>query len=230
VIFPHHTNEIAQSEAAYDKKFVNYWLHNAHLIVNGEKMSKSLGNFYTLRDLLDKGYDPKAIRYELLSTHYRQKQDFKEDSLKQIPATLQRFYDFLDKLDEIKLKEDNKEVSTLIKEAEKSFEESMDNDLNISGALASIFDFMTAINKIMNSISKKDAQKIKKIMFKFDSVIGVMEHDKGSLDKDVDALVQKREQARKDKDFATADKIRDDLKAKGIILEDTPNGVRWKKL
>jgi cysteinyl-tRNA synthetase len=230
LIFPHHTNEIAQSEAAYDKKFVNYWLHNAHLIVNGEKMSKSLGNFYTLRDLLDKGYDPKAIRYELLSTHYRQKQDFKEDSLKQIPATLQRFYDFLDKLDEIKLKEDNKEVSTLIKEAEKSFEESMDNDLNISGALASIFDFMTAINKIMNSISKKDAQKIKKIMFKFDSVIGVMEHDKGSLDKDVDALVQKREQARKDKDFATADKIRDDLKAKGIILEDTPNGVRWKKL
>jgi cysteinyl-tRNA synthetase len=230
LIFPHHTNEIAQSEAAYDKKFCNYWIHNAHLIVNGEKMSKSLGNFYTLRDLLDKGYDANAIRYELISTHYRQKLDFIEKNLSNIKEVLQRFYDFLDKLEEIDSTEDNKEVNDLIKKAENKFEESMDNDLNLSGALASIFDFMTSVNKIMDSISKNDAQKIKEIMLKFDSVLCVMKHEKGTLDKDVDVLVQEREQARKNKDFATADKIRDDLKAQGIILEDTPKGVRWKKV
>ncbi len=229
LIFPHHTNEIAQSEAAHGKKFVNFWMHNEHLIVNGEKMSKSLGNFYTLRDLIKKGYDPKSIRYELLSTHYKTKLDFKEESLKRIPETLQKFYDFLDKLDEIEESKDNSKIGKLIEKAKKNFEDAMDNDLNISGGLAAIFEFMTDINKIMDSISKKNAKKIKEMMNDFDSVLGIMKHEKGTLDDNIDHLVQKREQARKNKDFATADKIRDDLKAKGIILEDTPKGVRWKK-
>ena len=228
LIFPHHTNEIAQSEAAYNKKFCNYWIHNAHLIVNGEKMSKSLGNFYTLKDLLDKGYDPKAIRYELLATHYRQKLNFKEDELKKILETLQRFYDFLDKLDEVKENEDNKEIQKLIKTAKENFEKSMDDDLNISAGLAAIFNFMTAINKI--TISKKDAKQIKQIMLKFDEVLGIMHHEKAKINKEIESLIEKREKARKEKDFATADQIRDELKEKGIILEDTPQGIRWKKV
>jgi len=230
LIFPHHTNEIAQSEAAYGKKLCNYWMHNAHLIVNGEKMSKSAGNFYTLKDLLDKGYDAKAIRYELLATHYRQQMDFKEDNLKKIPATLQKFYDFLDKLNEITGKKDNKKVAALIKEGKRKFAHEMDNDLNISAGLAAIFDFMTSINKIMGKLSKKNAKEITKTMSDFDDVLGIMEHEKGELDKEIQELVDEREQARKDKDFDKADSIRDELKQKRIILEDTPQGVRWKKI
>ena len=228
LIFPHHTNEIAQSEAATGKKFCNYWLHNEHLIVNGEKMSKSLGNFFTLRDLLKKGYDPKAIRYELLSTHYRTKMDFREENLKKIPAVLQKFYDFLDKLDECS--GEGHDVSKLIDKAEKTFEKEMDNDLNISGGLAAIFGFMTSVNKVMGKLSKKDAKEVSKLMMKFDSVLGVMEHEKVDVSDDIQALVDKREEARKNKDFATADSIRDSLKEKGIVLEDTPKGVRWKKV
>lgn len=230
LIFPHHTNEIAQSEAAYDKKFCNYWVHNEHLIVNNQKMSKSLGNFFTLKDLEKKGYDLKAIRYELISTHYRQKLNFKEDDLKQIPETLQKFYDFLDKLESIKNNKNNLKVTKLIKSAKDSFEKAMDDDLNISGGLASIFKFMTEINKIMNSISKDNAKQIKQTMLDFDSVLGVMQKKKTSINKTIESLIKKREQARKDKDFETADKIRDELKAKNIILEDTPDGVRWKKI
>ncbi|MBW2965872.1 cysteine--tRNA ligase [Candidatus Woesearchaeota archaeon] len=230
LIFPHHTNEIAQSEAAEGKQFVKFWIHNDHLIVNGKKMSKSLGNFYTLRDLLDKGYDPKAIRYELLGAHYRQKLDFREDNLNKIPDTLQKFYDFLDKLDEIKEGDNNPSVSKLIEKAKKGFEKEMDNDLNISGALAVVFEFMTSVNKIMSKISRENAKDVEKTMMDFDSVLGIMKHEKVKLDSEIEALVKKREEARKKKDYTTADKIRGELKEKGIILEDTPQGVRWKKI
>jgi cysteinyl-tRNA synthetase len=229
LIFPHHTNEIAQSEAANDKQFVKYWLHNEHLIVNGEKMSKSLGNFFTLRDLSKKGYDSKAIRYELLATHYRQKLDFKESNLKKIPETLQKFYDFLDKLDEIKGDKDNKDVDKLIKSAKEEFEKSLDNDLNISGALAAVFEFMTAINKILDKISKKNSDKIKKTMLEFDSILGVMQHEKVDVPKEILELVEKREEARKAKDWAAADELRDKIKDKGYVVEDNPEGFRVKK-
>ncbi|MFC1691095.1 cysteine--tRNA ligase [Nanoarchaeota archaeon] len=228
LIFPHHTNEIAQSECASGKEFVKYWLHNEHLIVNGEKMSKSLGNFYTLRDLLNKGYNTMAIRYELLSTHYRQKLDFGEDRLKQIPETLQKFYDFLDKLDEAD--GSGQDISGLISEAEKKFEESLDDDLNISGALAAVFDFMKEINKVMPELSKDNADKVKQTMEKFDSVLGIMQHEKTEVPKEIQELADKREQARKDKDFATADKLRDELKEKGYVIEDTDKGPRVKKV
>lgn len=230
LIFPHHTNEIAQSEAAYDKKFCNYWMHNAHLIVNGEKMSKSLGNFYSLRDLLDKGYDPKSIRYELITNHYRAKLDFREDILKQTPKTLQRFYDFIDKLDEKKSEQDNPDVANIVSKAKKDFENAMDDDINISSGLAAIFDFMTAINKIMDNMSVKDAALAKETMLSFDKVLGVMKHEKAQIDSEIETLIEQREKARKTKDFALADKIRDDLKAQGIVLEDTNQGVRWKRI
>jgi cysteinyl-tRNA synthetase len=131
LIFPHHTNEIAQAEAAYGKKFVNYWLHNEHLIVNGEKMSKSLGNFFTLKDLLEKGYEPMAIRYELLKTSYRQRLDFKEEDLPKNKEILKKFEEFLHKLDHAKGKKDEQKVKELIKGARSGFEKEMDNDLNI---------------------------------------------------------------------------------------------------
>ncbi|MEE9525673.1 MAG: cysteine--tRNA ligase [Candidatus Woesearchaeota archaeon] len=228
LIFPHHTNEIAQSEAAYDKKFCNYWLHNDHLLVNGEKMSKSLGNFYTLRDLLKKGYNPMAIRYELLATHYRSKMDFREENLGKIPDTLQKFYDFLDKLEEVSGKGVS-EVNNMIDVAKGNFEKAMDNDLNVSGGLAAIFEFMTSVNKVMDSLNAANAKAIIKLMKEFDSVLGVMAHEKVEIDDEIEALVQEREKARTKKDFEKADSIRDKLKEKGIILEDTPQGVRWKK-
>ena len=230
LIFPHHTNEIAQSEAAEGKQFVKFWVHNEHLIVNGQKMSKSLGNFFTLRDLLDKGYEPAAIRYELLKTHYRVKLDFREDNLKKIPETLQKFYDFLAKLDEAKGKEDNKEVKNLITEAEDKFEKSMDDDLNISPAIAAIFEFMTEINKIMGSISKKDAEKIKKTMLSFDSVLGIMQKEKEKIPKEVKELAEKRLEARNQKDWELSDKLRDEIKQKGYLIEDTKDGYRLKKV
>ena len=229
LIFPHHTNEIAQSEAAFGKKFCNYWIHNAHLMVNGEKMSKSLGNFYTLRDLLKKGYDSKAIRYELMGTHYRQSLDFREDNLKRIPQILQRFYDFLDKLDNAN-GAGSKKALKLTKEARQNFEKAMDDDLNMSGGLAAIFDFMTEVNKIMDKINADEAKEIKKTMLEFDTVIGVMQHEKADIGEEAMELIYQREDARKKKDFAAADRIRDELKKRGIILEDSAQGIRWKKI
>ncbi|MFH1316232.1 MAG: cysteine--tRNA ligase [Candidatus Woesearchaeota archaeon] len=230
LIFPHHTNEIAQSEGAYGKKFVNYWIHNAHLIVNGKKMSKSLGNFFTLKDLLDKKYNAMAIRYELMATHYRVKLDFREDNLKKLTETLDKFSDFLKKLEIVKGKENNKKVDDLIKKSKEKFEKEMDNDLNISGALAAIFEFMNAVNKIIDKISASDAKKIIELMKKFDTVLGVMDFGEGDLGKEIQDMIVQREKARSEKDFKTADKIRDKLKKKGIELKDTKDGVIWKRV
>ena len=233
LIFPHHTNEIAQSEGATKKKFVNYWLHNAHLIVNGEKMSKSKGNFFTLRDLLNKEYHPMAIRYELLATHYRAQLDFREDNLKKLIEVLEKFQEFFIVLDEIIKKKSKKQpnhvVDHLIRDAKTAFETALDDDLNISEALAAVFSFMHSVHKIKDDLSSFDAEKIKAEMENFDSVLGVMQFKRESLEKDIKEKINLREAARKKKDFKTADKIRDDLKVQGIILEDTPEGVRWKR-
>ena len=227
LVFPHHTNEIAQSEAAYDKKFVNFWLHNEHLLVNGKKMSKSLGNFYTLRDLLDKGYDPVAIRYELLSTHYRGKLDFREDNLKKIPETLSKFSDFFDKLERVN--GDGADVSSLISDLKKKFEEAMDMDLNISAGLASVFEFMTSVNKIMSDLSSENASQIKKAMDEIDSVLNVMKQKKVEVPSEIVDLAEKRVIAKKEKNFEEADKIRDEISSKGYTVEDRPDGYNIKK-
>ncbi len=231
-MFPHHENEIAQSEAATGKRFVNYWMHCAHLIVNGEKMSKSLGNFFTLKDLIDKGYDPKAIRYELLSTHYRSQLDFNEDNLKRIPETLRKFYDFTGRLDEVDkpgAKPDiKKQVEQLIAKAKEDFEKAMDDDLNISGGLAAVFEFMTGVNKIMDEIDIHDAKAVKDVMSGFDSVLNVMQHEKAEIPAEILEKAEMREIARQKKDFAASDRIRDELKELGYIIEDTPNGPRVK--
>jgi cysteinyl-tRNA synthetase len=228
LVFPHHENEIAQSEAYSGKKFVDYWIHNEHLVVDGKKMSKSLGNFFTLRDLLDKGYDPKAIRYLLFSTYYRQKLNFTFEGLEAAKKAVDKLNNFIFNLKDAK-GEDNKKVDSLIKKAENDFEEKMDDDLNISEGLAVVFGFVNDIYKI--KISKKDAEKVIKAMKKFDSVLGVIDFDKEeNVSRDIEKLIKEREEARKNKDWEKADKIRDDLKKKGIELIDTKEGVRWKKV
>jgi cysteinyl-tRNA synthetase len=229
LIFPHHTNEIAQTEAAYGKKFANYWLHNEHLVVNGQKMSKSLGNFYTLNDLLNKGYDPMAIRLELISTNYRQKLDFKEDNLKKNVETIKKFHEFIDKLDHIKSDKDNPNIDSIIKQAKNDFIYEMDNDLNISGGLATIFVFMGEINKLMDSISINDAEKIKETIKGFDSIIGVMLKEKEVIPKEIFDIAEKRLLARKAKDWAMSDQLREEISSKGYNISDEKEGYRIKK-
>ena len=229
LIFPHHENEIAQSEALTEKKFVNYWIHNEWLLVEGKKMSKSLGNFYTLRDILNKGYDPIVVRYSLMHVNYRQQYNFTFEELNASKNALQRLNDFMLKLDEAK-GEHNKEISKIIDKTKKDFEKAMDNDLDISKALGVVFDFVRIINKL--EISKGDAQKVKSLILDFDKVfcLGLGKVKQEKLSEGLMKLIKQREEARKNKDYKTADKLRTVLRIKGIILEDTPKGVRWKKV
>jgi cysteinyl-tRNA synthetase len=232
-MFPHHENEIAQSEAATGKQFVNYWLHNEHLQVEGKKMSKSLGNFYTLRDLLAKGYDPITIRYLLMSTHYRQQFNFTFEGLESAKGAIDRLKNLVRRLHETDGKGSSGKVATLTEKLEACFGGSMDDDLDIGMALASLFDFVREINNLLdaNMVSKQEAADIGGLMMKIDEVLGVIGkvEVEEALPADIDALVQKREEARKAKNWKEADAIRTQLKAMGIVLEDTSQGVRWHK-
>jgi cysteinyl-tRNA synthetase len=227
LIFPHHQNEIAQSEAATGEKFVNCWVHNEHLLVDGKKMSKSLGNFYTLRDLLNKKYEAKAIRYLLMSTHYRQQLNFTLQGVDAAKNAVERLNNFIFTLQNATGSSDNPKITELIENAKKSFLEKMDDDLNISEALGVIFDFIRDVNK--EKYSTNDAMLVKKTMFEFNKVLGVLEEQKTDISSDIKRLIDEREEARKNKDFKKADSIRDALKNSGIIIEDTASGVVWKK-
>ena len=229
LIFPHHENEIAQAEGATKKAYVRFWIHNEHLLVNGKKMSKSLGNFYTLKDLLKKGYDPKAIRYLLLSTYYRQQSNFTFEGLEAAKSAVDKLNNFIFILRGMNFKGDVGNIDELIKEAKAAFEEKMDDDLNISEGLAVIFDFMNDVNKLR--LSKKDASNVINLMKEFDNVLGVIDFDiKAEISAEIKKLIDEREEARKKKDFEEADKIRGELKKKGIELIDTKEGARWKKI
>jgi cysteinyl-tRNA synthetase len=227
LIFPHHQNEIAQSEGATGKKFVNYWIHVSHLIVEGKKMSKSLGNFFTLRDLLEKGKDPLAIRYLLLSTHYRQQLNFTMDGIDAAHNSLERLNNFM-----IMLRNANgdskQNVDSFCELAKKKFEDAMDDDLSISDALAHVFDFVREINSLEN-LSKNDALKVIKTMIEIDSVLGVISAEEVQLSEEEKELVDERQAARKNKDYAKADTLRALLEEKGILLEDTIDGFRIKR-
>ncbi|MFA5571897.1 MAG: cysteine--tRNA ligase [Crenarchaeota archaeon] len=232
-MFPHHENELAQSEASTEKKFVNYWMHNEHLQVEGKKMSKRFGNFYTLRDLLAKGYDPIVIRYLLISTHYRQQFNFTFEGLESAKAAVDRLRNFVRRIHEVEGTTMTEKVSTLTSKLEACFGGSMDDDLNIGTALAALFDFIREMNVLLdaNLVSKEEAVQVGGLMIRIDEVLGVIGkvEIKEVLSEDVDALVQKREEARRAKNWKEADTIRTQLKAIGIILEDTTQGVRWHK-
>jgi len=232
-LFPHHENEIAQSEASTGKKFVDYWLHNEHLLVEGRAMHKSLGNCFTLKDLTAKGYDPKTIRYLLMATHYRQQLNFTFKGLEAATSAVDRLTNFVYKLVQANGKGCGEGIKNLVNRVRKDFEEAMDDDLNISVALAALFDFVRDVNKLMddNVLSKEEAHEVYELMMRFDKVLGVIgEVEKEEkLPKEIAELIQKREEARKAKDWKAADKIREELKQTGIIIEDTPEGVRWRK-
>ncbi len=231
LIFPHHENEIAQSEAANGDKFVNFWLHNEHLMVEGKRMAKSLGNYYTLRDLMNKGYNPIAIRYLLLATHYRQQLNFTFDGLQASKSALQRLYDFVDNLKTVEGDKDHPQVKEILAKAKREFEDALDDDLNVSEALGVVFNLVKDANRLMDEkkISKSDGGKVLETMNSFDSVLGILKREELVLDEEVEKLIQQRSKAREERNFESADRIRKDLEAKGIILEDTPQGVKWKR-
>jgi cysteinyl-tRNA synthetase len=250
-IFPHHENEIAQSEAASGGKFVNTWLHCHHLVVDGEKMAKSKGNFYTLADILERGYDPLEVRFLLLSTHYRKMLNFTFEALDQARAGRFRIRDFV-----VDLRsaggggESNPEVGRMIEAARGGFAAGLSDDLNISAALASLFNLIDAVNGIRsrNGMSGADAGALVEFIKEVDEVLAIEPWTvsvRGSvaasgsaggradvsddLSPDLKEKVEERQRARADRDFARADAIRQELLARGIILEDTKDGVRWKR-
>ena len=232
-MFPHHEDEIAQSESANGCKFVNYWLHCGYLIVDGEKMSKSLGNFYTLRDLMDKGYSPEEMRLVLLSTHYRKRLNFSEKALDQARQSIRSFKEFFVRLK----KADGEQADGLdakLANADQGFKESLGDDLNISGALAAMFALMRDVNKMLDDkqISANCAEKVLELFRKFDdifAVLGVDEETDESIPEEIAKLAEERKTARAEKDFAKSDTIRDQLKELGWIVEDSAEGQRVKK-
>jgi cysteinyl-tRNA synthetase len=236
LIFPHHTNEIAQSEAATGKKFVNYWLHNAHLIIDGQKMSKSLGNFYTLGDVQKRKLNPLLLRLILLKTHYRQTLDFSFKNFDEAKAIALKFLNFLIELDFVQNKKNNNlRIKTLITACRHKFKKALDDDLNISSALAEMFGFMNEINNLMNRLNAGQAEEIKQFIFEIDSVLGFVESSyreyqfqKNKLlkNKSIQSLLKKRDGLRKEKKYSEADKIRNQLIKKGIVVNDTPQGYQ----
>ncbi|MEM3641756.1 MAG: DALR domain-containing protein, partial [Candidatus Bathyarchaeia archaeon] len=231
-MFPHHENEIAQSEAATGKKFVNYWLHNEHLLVEGKRMAKRFGNYYTLRDLIKMGYDPKAVRFLLMSTHYRQQLNFTFEGLRAAKSAVDRLTNFVYRLLDAEGKSCGEKIEQLIRRVKANFEKAMDDDLNISVALAALFEFVSEVNKLMDDgmLSKEEAKRVYELIMRFDKVLGVIGEVKKEekLPKEAEELIRQREEARKAKDWATADKIREQLKAMGVVVEDTPQGVKWR--
>jgi cysteinyl-tRNA synthetase len=231
-LFPHHENEIAQSEAATGKKFVNYWLHCEHLLVNGQRMGKSLGNYYTLSDLIAKGYDPKALRYLLLSGHYRQQLNFTFEGLEAAKNAVDRLTNFTYRLLDADGKGSGTELGQLMDRVKKGFADAMDDDLNIGPALAVLFEFVREVNNLIDTgnLSREEAERVHDLMIGFDKVLGVIGTIKmeEKLPKEIEELVLRREEARKAKDWKTADEIREQLKSMGVVIEDTAQGVRWR--
>ncbi len=232
-LFPHHEDEIAQSEAANGCKFVNYWLHCAHLMVEGRKMSKSEGNFYTLRDVLERGYTGREVRWALLGTHYRHALDFSFRACDDARASLHRLDDFVRRLKEACALPDagGEQVGERLAEAETAFRSGLEDDLNISVSLAALFDLVRDLNKAMDSgaMAGAAATATLELLGAFDTVLAVMDLDREEqVPAAVLELVEQRQQARKDRDFARADAIRDELAADGWVVEDTPAGPRVK--
>lgn len=230
-IFPHHENEIAQSCCATGAEFVNYWLHCAHLVVDGKKMSKSLGNFYTLRDLIDKGIDPMAIRWVLLATHYRQPNNFAFDAVDAAKQSLQRVRDFRRRLAEAS--GEGHDLHAICEACEAEFVRTLDDDLNISGALGAVFDFIRTVNKKLDGgeVGETGARNALALLDRLDAVTGLFgEAGADDVPQTILDLVNERQQARRDKDFARADEIRDQLAGDGWGIEDTPDGARVKRL
>ncbi len=234
LVFPHHENEIAQSEAATGVPFCRYWVHGEHLLVNSETMSKSKGNFYTLRDLLDRGFDPAAIRYLLVSVHYRKQINFSFEGIQHAAVALRRIHDLIDRLAAVRQGAAGSRslAEEAIAKARRGFESAMDDDLNASEALAAIFDLVREANTLLDQdqVGEEQARDIEAFLRRADSVFGTFfRRSELILDEEVEKLISERRQARLDRQFRRADEIREQLVRRGIVLEDTRDGTRWKR-
>ncbi len=233
--FPHHENEIAQSEGATGKPFARYWLHNGYINVNNQKMSKSLGNFFTVRDIA-KEFDLEVVRLFMLSAHYRSPVNFSRELLEQAQSALDRLYNarnnmefLIEQAQERDMTEEEKELAAKFESYIGKFEAEMEDDINTAGAIGVIFDLVREINTNLSfENSKALIQKAYDVFSTLTRVLGLVQKEtQKNLDKEIEELIEKRQQARKEKNWALADQIRDELKERGIILEDTPQGVRW---
>jgi len=235
LIFPHHENEIAQSVALTGKPFARYWLHSEFLLVDGQKMSKSLGNYYTLRDVLARGYPPETVRYLLASVPYRKQLNFTFDGLKSAATAVDRLRNFKLRLDKEKFAAGkNEKLLDRAAQAETQFADSLDDDLNTAEALAAVFEYLRDANIAMDAGEFREENVAPAMAFldRFDSIFDVLRPatKQASLsDAEVEARIAARTQAKKSRNFADADRLRDELLAEGIILEDTKDGVRWKR-
>ncbi|KGK88990.1 MULTISPECIES: cysteine--tRNA ligase [unclassified Clostridium] len=238
LIFPHHENEIAQSECRTGKAFAKYWMHSAFLNVNNEKMSKSLNNFFTAREILDK-YEPDVVRLFMLSGHYRTQLNFSEESLEASKAAIERLYNAISNLEnllqEVKVEvasDSEREYLKHLSEYKDKYIEKMDDDFNTADGISVIFDMIRDMNtNITTESSKESVNYCLSLIRELGSPLGILQKTtKTTLEKEIEELIGKRQEARKQKNWALSDEIRDSLKARGIVLEDTPQGVRWKKV
>ncbi len=237
LIFPHHENEIAQSECANGCSFSKYWMHNGYINVDNVKMSKSLGNFFTVRDIAEK-YDLQVLRFFMLSAHYRSPLNFSEELMEAAKNGLERI---TTAAENIKFIEDNAKITAISDSEEekiskldefiKKFEEAMEDDFNTADAVAAVFELVKFANTELNDKSSKEfAANILEVLIKLSDILGLIVIKEKESDSEIDALIEERQEARKAKNFARADEIRDELKARGIVLEDTKDGVKWKRI
>lgn len=240
LIFPHHENEIAQSEAANGKPFANYWMHNGYININNQKMSKSLGNFFTVRDITEK-YDHEVVRFFMLSAHYRNPINFSDTLMEQAKASLERIYNCIENLtflitngEDRPLNEREQEFSDKLDELKKQFICAMDDDLNTADAISTVFDITYQANTALSNTEPNAVLVVEKalgLIKEIGSVLGLFNRESDSvLDSEIEALIEERNEARKNKDYKKADEIRDKLKAMNIELKDTPMGVKWTRI
>lgn len=237
LIFPHHENEIAQSEGATGTQFSRFWVHVEYLLVDAEKMSKSLGNTYTIPDIVAKGYRPSAVRYLLLSSHYRKQLNFTWESLAGAEKGLQRLMAFLGRLGDVTRPGSHPDIGEKVKAAREAFGAALRDDLNTAGALGAMFELVTTLNAAIDAgqLGADDVAVVRSGFEEFDRVLGVLSLRRAEEEQpplpvaEIERLIEERHAAKKRRDFAAADKIRKDLSEGGIVLEDTPSGTKWKR-